>query len=338
MAKEESPKVYQLKAKYPADAVGRHMSFNFPVVNEDTTVKQALEVIRKEINRFETIVYLFVVDEDKKLLGVVTIKHLFKAPARARLGDIMERKLVKVSPWTSEENVVLLALQHDIKYVPVVDSNGHILGIFTTHALRQFLNRQVGVKLLRASGVQWNEAFSTGYVGIWKSTLARVPWILFGVLGALISGSIIGVYKNTLEALIILAFFIPVVMSTGANVANQSAMIFIRNLMAGNVRSAWRYLWRELIVGVLIGLLISTLLFVIIFLWQASLVIAFAVSASIFMTVIFAAIIGFAIPYLLNKFEIDPAFGSGPFLTTFKDIVSMFIYFSLTTIIIGYLR
>ncbi len=324
--------------KYPEDSVGRHMTLDFPVVKETLTVRETLDHLRRSIKDFVEIVYVFATDDENKLTGVVTIKKLFQAHSSVRLTEIMEKRLVKALPITSEENVVLLALQNDIKYVPIVDSEGHMVGVYTTRALRHFLNRQIERRLLRASGVRWNVLFKAGTMGVWRSVKARLPWIMVGLLGGLLSGAVIGAFHNTLEAAIILAFYIPVIMSTGANTANQSAMIFIRNVLMGNVRVAWSYFFNEVLVGLSLGLVVSIVLLFFTFLWQGSLAVAVAVSVAIFLTVVLSALMGVFIPYTLSLFRVDPSLGAGPLLTTVKDVVSMFIYFAVASVVLVLLK
>lgn len=338
MPKNLLPKIYELKQAFPKGSVGQEMTANFPMVFPNYTVAETLDLLKKEINSFETITYVFVIDEDSRLVGVVTIKELFRAAGSQKITDLMEKKLVKALPWTHEENVVLLALKHNIKYIPVVDSQNHLLGIFTTHSLREFLNRQIERKLLRASGVRWKSVFEMGAASIWQNAVARLPWIFVGVLGGLLSAGIIALFRSTLEAVIVLAFYIPVIMSTGANMANQSAMIFIRNLMSGNIRTAGGYFFREAVVGLFLGLSVSVILFFIIISGQGSLVVALAVALSSLITIILSALIGVLIPYVLNSFKVDPTMGAGPFLTTVKDVVSIFIYFSVAALIISALK
>ena len=324
--------------KYPADAVGRQMDSNFPFVTGDFTVKQTLEYIKRDINRFDTIGYIFVVDPEKKLQGVVTIKNLFQKKPNVRLSELMERRLVKVLPWTSEENVVLLALQYDIKYVPVVDSEGHLVGIYTTRALRHFINQQVERRLLRASGVRWQKLFSGQSPTVRHAIAARLPWIIFGLLGSLLAGLIITAFQGTLATTIVLAAYIPLIMSTNANVANQSAMIFIRSLLMGNVRSATAYFFREGLVGLTMAAILAAVTFLATLLLHGSLVVATAVATAILFSLVFSSLLGAMIPYVLSLFQVEPALGAGPFLTTIKDIVSIFIYFGVASLILYFVR
>lgn len=329
-------KVFEIKGLFPPDSAGFNMVSEIPIVHPDAKISDIIKIVLEEINFFATINYIYVVDEKRKLLGVLSIKELLRSPKKEKIKNLMKQKLVSVDPLAKQERVALLALQHNLKSVPVVDSQNRLLGIFTSDQLLDLLNKEISRYLVKISGVRY---FDQPLISI--STLnivrARLPWILFGVVGGVITGLIIGVFKATLESAIVLAIYIPVIMSTGANTLNQSAMIFIRNLVSGNVKGALHYFWKEVKIGLLIGLVCSFLLLIISFFWQGSLLLALVVSISIFATVVFSATIGVLVPIVLYQFKIDPAIGAGPFLTSIKDIVSMLIYFSIATYLLGHL-
>lgn len=329
-------KVFEIKEFFPPDSAGYNMISEMPIVSLEARIDDVIKLIFKQSDRYATINYIYAVDDKRKLKGVLSIKELLSASKKKKVFNLMKKKLITVGPFEKKERVILLALQNNLKSVPVVDKKNRLLGIFTSDQLLDILNKEISKYLVKISGVSAYE-----HTIISSSTLkivkARLPWVLFGIVGGVFTGIIIGFFKATLESAIILAVYIPVIMSTGANTLNQSAMIFIRNLVSGNIKGAAHYFFKEVKIGFLIGIVSSIFILFISLFWQGHLLLGLVVALSIFLTVLFSAVIGVLIPIILYKFKIDPAIGAGPFLTTVKDIVSMLIYFSTATLLLGHL-
>lgn len=327
--------------KYPLEIAGSIMTNEFPQVLDSATIGDVLDLLfetfrkKDKVKEIETINYIYVVDGEDRLVGVLSIKEIFRTPRKTKLEEIMERDLVKVEPQVDQEKVVYLALKHNLKAIPVVDEKDRLLGIVSSDVLLKILNQEVTEDLLRISGTRLQkEIIDAPPVKIAK---ARLPWLFFGILGGVVAGSIIGIFEPTLESLMALAVYIPVVMHSGGNTGSQSAIIFIRSLVVGEKRDLLKYFLKEIKIGLILGLACALVLSAVSLIWQRSLILGLIIGLSIFFTIVLACAIGIFIPWMLTKLKMDPAIGAGPLITTTQDVVSLLIYFGFASLMLKYL-
>ena len=327
--------------KYPKETAGSIMTNEFPRVRRSATIGDVLNLLFKifekkdKVKEIETINYIYIVDKKDRLVGVLSIKEIFGTPRKTKIEEIMKRDLVKIRPLVDQEKVVYLALKYSLKAIPVVDDQNHLLGIVPSDMLLEILNQEAAEDLLRISGTHpKKEIMDAPPV---KIARARLPWLFFGILGGVVAGSIIGIFRPTLESLIALALYIPVMMHGGGNIGNQSAIIFIRSLMTGNKRDLLKYFLKEIKIGLILGLSCALLLSLVGLIWQGSLIFGLTLGFSMFFTMVLACVIGIFIPWLLNKLKIDPALGAGPFITAIEGVLSLLIYFGFVSIMLKYL-
>jgi len=202
--------------KYPKETAGSIMTNEFPRVRRSATIGDVLNLLFKifekkdKVKEIETINYIYIVDKKDRLVGVLSIKEIFGTPRKTKIEEIMKRDLVKIRPLVDQEKVVYLALKYSLKAIPVVDDQNHLLGIVPSDMLLEILNQEAAEDLLRISGTHpKKEIMDAPPV---KIARARLPWLFFGILGGVVAGSIIGIFRPTLESLIALALYIPVMM------------------------------------------------------------------------------------------------------------------------------
>lgn len=327
--------------KYPEKTAGSMMTNEFPRVLRSATIGDILDLLFKifkekdKVKEIETINYIYVVDKEDRLVGALSIKEIFGISKETRVEKIMEKDLVRVKPTLDREKVVYLALKHNLKAIPVVDVKNHLLGIVPSDTLLEILNEETTEDLLRISGTHPKEKITDAPAT--RIARARLPWLLFGILGGVVAGSIIGVFRPTLESLMALAVYIPVVMHSGGNTGNQSAIIFIRSLALGEKRNLVKYFLREIKIGLILGFFCALVLSIISLIWQRSFTLGLTIGLSVFVTIVLACAIGIFIPWLLNKFKMDPALGASPLVTTCEDVISLLIYFSFASLMLKYL-
>lgn len=327
--------------KYPPKTAGSMMTNEFPKVRRSATIGDVLDLLfeifkeKDKVKEIETINYIYVVDEENKLVGVLSIKEIFGTPRETRIEKIMEKDLIKVKPTLDREKVVYLALKHNLKAIPVVGKKDRLLGIVPSDILLKILNQEAAEDLLRISGTHPKEKIIDAPPA--RIARARLPWLLFGILGGVVAGSIIGIFRPTLESLMALAVYIPVVMHSGGNTGNQSAIIFIRSLVVGNKRDLLKYFLKEIKIGLILGFFCALALLIVSLIWQGSLVLSLTIGLSVFVTIVLATAIGIFIPWLLTKLKMDPALGASPLVTTCEDVVSLLIYFSFAFLMLKYL-
>lgn len=330
----EPTKLPALTALFPPDTAGSGMIIDVPVFKETVKVRDAQQAIISGVRGYESINYIYVVDEAGHLRGVLSIRELLRSKPGQALSSVMAKDIVSAGPLATVPQVALLALGHNLKMIPILDHEKRLIGAFSSNELLDILNKQFSDDLLRLSGVsvpKRHHSFSS-----WRIVRARMPWMIIGLFGGLLTGSVIGAYKDAIQAMVVLVVFIPVIMTSGATSANQAAMIFIRNLLHADIKNKFQYLINEAKASALLGLLMSLILFLFIGIIWHDAILAVAVSASIFTTIVAGALIGVLTPMTLYRYKQDPATGAGPFLTIIKDLVAMTIYFSVATAILTF--
>ncbi len=324
----------ELSALFPPGTAGRDMVSQIPIFLGNALVSDVKKHFIKHALEYKTLNYLYIVDASHHLLGVTSVKELLQAKGGSKLSSIMKKTIVSVNPLDTVPHVALLALRHNLKMLPIVDHKKRLVGAFSSQKLLDILNKEFGNDLLRLSGVSVpRKHFHFQQV---KIIYSRLPWMLIGMFGGLLTGLIIGAFKSSIEAIVLLAVFIPVIMSSGATSANQSAMIFLRNLIHGDINGWTRYVLNEIRISGAIASILSILLYLILAFYPGDMVLAGAVSISLFFTIISGSLVGVFTPMVLNKLKLDPSTGAGPFLTILKDLIAMTIYFTIATSFLTY--
>ena len=299
-----------------------------PTYAPDIRAREVVAHLMDKKHEFESITYIYVL-EDKRLTGVLSVKELLRAHAEEKLRDLMVRKLITVHPHATLERAAITAIQHGIKSVPVVDRQDNLVGVVGTDTILHTLHREHTEDLLRMGGVQIVEQkHIMQMIGDRVGHLIRIrlPWLVVGLVGGFIATIVVSRFESILSETVALAFFMPLIVYMSAAVGAQTQTIFIR-ASAIKKLSAWNYAGRELLVDGALGIILAILLglYAVIFTSHARL--AFAISAALFIAVVFAGVIAVFIPWLLMRLRRDPALGAGPFGTVVQDILSLLVYF-----------
>ncbi len=323
--------------KYPEESAGGIMATEFISLPAELHVDEAIARLREIAPAAETIYYVFVVDEENRLSGVLSLRDLIAAADGTSLKSIMRRSVISVNVATDQEEVARVVARYDLLAVPVVDDENRLLGIITVDDVIDVLEQEATEDIYRLAGAG---EVAGAELPVHRIAWHRAPWLVICLLGGLLSGSIIGIFEDTLQSIMILAVFIPVIMDMGGNVSTQSSTIFVRGIATGEIGAPgmWRYCVREIKVGLFMGVLFGLLIALSAFLWRGSPMLGFVVGISMFATVSLATLIGSLVPILFYKLNIDPAITSGPLVTTIKDITGLLIYFGMATLFLDYLR
>ncbi|HDS16228.1 MAG TPA: magnesium transporter [Proteobacteria bacterium] len=321
---------------YPEDSAGRIMTTEFFALREATTATEAIEIIRRRGEEAETVFYIYVTDPLGRLTGIVSLRKLILTQPDRQLKEIMNTNVVKVDIHTDQELVAQLVERYNILAIPVVDENGNLVGIITVDDIIDVIRQEATEDIFRMAGTDSMEIVYAD--NIWKISRIRLPWLLITLLGGIITGYFMWLFKLTLEASLSLVTFIPVITGMGGNVGTQSSLIIVRGLATGRVtmETISRVIWREARIGILMGLVCGLLVGIVALVWHhdpmIGLVVAVAMSAS--MTV--AATMGAFAPSFFHKMAIDPAIASGPFVTTSNDIIGILIYMGTATLFLKF--
>jgi len=326
--------------KYPEESAGGIMTTEFISLPADIPVEEAISRLREIAPDAETIYYVYVVDHEGRLIGVISLRDLIASSDGVILKEVMRQNVISVNAELDQEEVARVVSKYDLLAVPVVDDETRLLGIITVDDVIDVMEQEATEDIYRLAGASKVVDMELTEAPVSKVVRLRLPWLLISMVGGFISGSVIGGYESTLEAIVILAVFIPVIMDMGGNVGTQSSTIFVRGLATGEIdlAEAWPYFFREIRIGVTLGLICGVLISGVAFLWQGNPYLGAVVGVSILGTITVAALIGTLVPLLCSKINVDPAITAGPFVTTIKDVTGLMIYFFIATSFIEYLR
>ena len=311
--------------KYPENSAGSLMAKELVKVNENWTTLKCLKEMRKQAEKIKNIHTIYVVNDSNKLLGLLSLKRLLVIEKSTTIKSITNRDIISVKTNERNEDVANIMNKYDLIVIPVVDEKNILLGRITIDDILDFVKEEAEKDYQMASGISEDVVPNDN---IWNITKARLPWLLIGLIGGILGAKIIGIFdlKNNLFEL---AFFIPLITAMGGNVGVQSAAIVVQGLANNNlkVNNISNKLFKELGVAIFNGLICSTIILLVTMLIGYSIAISITVSISLLAVIIFAALFGTFIPLILEKYKIDPALATGPFITTINDILGLLIYF-----------
>ena len=297
-------------------------------LHEETKSREAINALQDQEDA-EMVFYLYTLDDEGRLTGVISLRDLVTTPGETMLKDIMSKQIHVVRPETDQEEVARIVSQYNFLAVPVVDSEDRLLGIVTVDDVVDIIREEATEDFLQMVGAGKDREILLK--SSWENARMRLPWLFASWVGGILAAFIIGVFDNVLQSTIALAAFIPVIMGMGGNIGTQSSTIIVRGLATGRVsiENSIKILFKEIRVGLMLGILYGLLLgvFAVFKFLDVSPMLGIVVGTSICISMIIAATIGSLVPLVLNRFEIDPAVATGPFVTTSIDILGVACYF-----------
>ena len=316
--------------KYDEDTAGGLMGTEMVVVNENWSMPECLKEMRIQAEDMDEIYYVYVVDDDERLKGVFPLKKMITNPSVSKIKHVMKKDPVSVKTDTPIEEVAQAFEKYDLVAVPVIDSIGRLVGRITVDDVMDEVREQAEREYQLASGLSQDvESTDT----IFTQTSARLPWLLIGMFGGLANSVILGNFEAGFVSNPAMALFIPLIGGTGGNVGIQSSAIVVQGLANGSfsLRNSGKQILKELGVALINACMISALVFVYNWIRMGNNGVTISVSLSLFSVVIFASIFGTIVPMTLERFKIDPAIATGPFITITNDIIGMLIYMSISS-------
>jgi magnesium transporter len=328
--------IAQLMA-YEEDTAGALMATELVQVNVAWTVTRAVREMRKQGEELDDIYTVYVVDDDEKLLGSLSLKRLFFSTAsmRSTISELYDAKdLTSVTPDTDAEEVVSIMKKYDLVVLPVVDDAGHLLGRITIDDVVDYMQEEAERDYAMASGISEKVESDDS---VWLLTRARLPWLLIGLLGGVLVSQVIAMYETQLQLNPKLAFFIPLIAAMGGNVGVQSSAIIVQGLANNTVEvgNILQRLFKEMGVALLNGVVCAVILLGFNLVTNTDPALSYTVSISLFCVIMNAGVLGTFIPLTLHKFKVDPALATGPFITTMNDLLGLFIYFFIGQLMYG---
>ncbi len=321
---------------YPEDSAGRIMTTDFLAVPETLKAFEGVQEVRKA-SETKMVFYLYLVNEEKRLTGILSLRQLVTASGETTLSKIMMRDVIKVDVTTDQEEVARLVSRYDLLAIPVVDEQGVLVGIVEVDDVIDVLREEATEDILKMAGTSEQEISS---FSVSRSARVRLPWLFASWIGGVIAIQIISGFEAHFKSEVImfasLAAFIPVIMGMGGNIGTQSLSITLRGLATGRVdpKNLWRVVLKEIRIGLLLGLAYGLLLGLVGWYFFDNTSLGMVVGISMCANMTMAAVVGTFLPLIAVKMKVDPAVASGPFVTTSIDILGVSFYFITASIFV----
>jgi len=334
MEKEESEEVEGL-LRYEDDTAGSIMIPDFIALKENLTAKEVIDSLQsKEYLDVEMPFYIYVVDENDRLVGVSSLRQLVVVPSGTPLQEFMVQDVISVRTEMDQEEVAKIVARYNFLAVPVVDDEEKMVGLVTVDDVIDVFREEATEDILKMAGV--GEEF-VETKSIVRSTRIRLPWLFASFLGGIVAIYIIGNFEESLKQVSYLAMFIPIIMGMGGNIGIQSSTIVVRGIATGriNIRHLWTVVSKELAIGLILGVFYGLILGLLVQFQYSIEALAVSVAIGVISSMTVAALVGSFMPMMFARVHIDPAVATGPFVTTSIDILSVFIYFQIATLLLG---
>lgn len=329
---------------YAEDDAGGLMTPSYARVRPDVSVDEAIAYLRRQgRDRLEHVNYVYVLDTEQKLLGIVSFRDLFTAAPARTVRDIMAADIVTAQEDTDQEALGQLFAQHDLQAIPVVDADGRMKGIVTVDDIVDVLQEEATEDIQKIGGTEALDApyLEVGFVEMLKK---RVVWLAVLFVGESFTAAAMGRFENEIAKAVVLSLFIPLIISSGGNSGSQASTLVIRAMALGEVTLSdwWRVVHREIVQGFSMGLILAVIGFGRVVAWQSAfhsygehyMLVALTVALSVVGVVMFGTIVGSMLPFLLKRIGLDPASASAPFVATLVDVTGIVIYFTFASLLL----
>ncbi|GAB4574492.1 MAG: magnesium transporter [Anaerolineae bacterium] len=321
---------------HPDDSAGGLMTSEFLALRRRMTAGDAIAAIRAWRPDAETIYYLFVIDAERRLCGVVSLRDLIIADPQTPLAEIMDPEVISVTVGVDQEECARIMSRYDLLALPVVDDDRRLLGVVTIDDVVDVLEDEATEDIQRMGGAQ---PLGRSYLdtSVWLVMRKRIGWLLLLFVTESLTGTVLRHFEDELQAVVALSFFVPLLIGTGGNAGSQTTSTIIRALAVGDIdlKEAFKALWHELRVGILLGLAMAVIAYLRALTWGSTPDLAATVALAIFTIVVWANGLGAILPLLATRLGIDPTVVSGPVMSTLVDATGLFIYFSIARVLLG---
>ncbi|MBE7411295.1 MAG: magnesium transporter [Leptospiraceae bacterium] len=333
--KEDSSKIRN-QMNFEENSAGRLMTSDFAVVKEDENVRKGIINLRKASRESDNIYLIYVTDEKGVLKGFVKLKDLFLSSPTTKISKIMKDNIKSIHFDSDKQEVAKFFRKYDYVSAAVVDDNGVILGRITVDDILDIMQEEASKDILRLGGVSEDERLSTS---IFVSLKRRLTWLNLNLVTAIVASSVVSMFEDTIQKIVVLASLMPIVAGMGGNAGTQAITIVVRHIATGDLTSKNWFLAirKELIIGILNGIFIGVVSGVFTFIIKNNLVLSIVIGFAMFINLVIAGIFGSIIPIILKISKIDPAIASSIFVTTSTDIFGFFCFLGLASLLINFL-
>ena len=320
---------------FPTESAGKLMSTNVPVVNIKNKIQDVQTLIKKKSKTFDSIDYVYIVDDDNKLLGHIPIRRVFSTALSKPIKSFVNENYVFVNYKIDQEHVILKSLHSKYKSIAVVDDEKRFLGSISAEKIIKIADNEAVEDIFKFGGIYHNgEVDDIFKLSIFQSLKHRLPWLLIGLFGGIAAALVIGQYEEVLESHIILAAYLPLLVYMADAVGTQMQSFMVREIAGTNKMKFSKYLFRQASIVLLVSSIVSLVLFGLSYAMYSEVLVSFVLSIALFCASISSLLSGLAVPYIFSKFKVDPANASGPIATIIQDILSVIVYFFVANLIL----
>lgn len=322
---------------YPVDSAGSLMTIEYVDLKKEMTIKEAIQYVKKIGIDKETIDTCYVINSNRILEGIISLRKLILSDESTVVKDVMETDVISINTHDDQEDVAGLFKKYDYYVMPVVDNENRIVGIITVDDILDVIDQESTEDLQKMAAMQplEKEYLKTSS---WVLAKHRMPWLLILMISATFTGAIIIRYEDALQSVTILSSFIPMLMDTGGNSGSQSSTLVIRGLALGEIKpkDILKVLRKELCISAIVGIVLSVVNFLrIYYIGKADILVALTVAITLFFTVVLSKVVGGILPIIAKKLKLDPAIMASPLITTIVDAAALMIYFTIATFLLG---
>jgi magnesium transporter len=313
---------------YDEDTAGGLMAKELVKVNENWSMNKCMKEIRRQAAEIDELYYVYVVDNEDILKGTLSLKRLLVSRSNAKIKNIYNSEVISVRTDTKSEEVANIMNKYDLVSLPVVDTIGRLIGRITIDDVVDVIREEAEKDYQLISGITQDvEPTDNAFL----LTRARLPWLLIGLLGGILGAQVISIFEDSLKIDPKIALFFPLIAAMGGNVGVQSSSIVVQGIAANiiDLTSTARKLLKEISVALINGIILSSLILIYNIVFKSSVELTITVSTALLAVIIFASVFGTFVPLALNKFKIDPALATGPFITTINDVMGLLIYLGI---------
>lgn len=336
-ATDEERKLINQFLNYPENSAGSLMTIEYVDLKKEMTVKQALEHIKKNGVDKETIYTCYVLNEKRKLEGIVSLRKLVLADEELLISGIMNEDYITSTTLDDQEEVALLFKKYDLLTVPVVDKERRLVGIITIDDIVDVIDQENTEDFQKMAGmVPTDEEYL--FSNVFSLARKRIVWLLLLMVTATFTEMIIAKYDNILTAVAVLAASIPMLMDTAGNAGSQSSTLIIRGIALGEVQLTdyFKVFFKEFRVSLIVGVTLAVVNFTRMMVLGNQLSVALTVSMTLLLTIMMAKMVGGTLPIIAKKLKLDPAIMAGPLITTIVDVMALLVYFNIASVLIGF--
>jgi magnesium transporter len=331
MPKAEADEMRKL-IDYDDQTAGSLMSTEYLAVTEDLRVIEVMRLVKHQAAEAEAISYVYVLDNQKHLVGVISLRDLLTHPDDMLVSDITNDRIISVKAGDDQQDVAQIVADYNFLSIPVTDDNDLLLGVITVDDIVDVIDEEAVEDYSGLAAVNVSQTDDTP----WHSAIKRIPWLIALLLLGMSTATLISSFDGLVKKASILAVFISLITGTAGNAGTQALALAVRRLAVGTDNTAWKNFWSEVLAGLLVGTATGASVFAIVTIWKHNFELGLAVGIAMAMAIMVANLAGYLVPVLIDKLGFDPAVASGPFITTLSDLTSVLIYFNVAQLFISH--